>query len=171
MNQEEASLIFDGKEIWSGIGTVNDVGIPPKEDLLKLLSDSGQTSLHNVAVVHTHTTRVGGTFSVEDINVLVEYGLKSNTVRETQGEKRQFVLERTHEANIELGRELVEDYRLFTQVTWDEVSYDYWLEHYQALEIPFYDADTTEAEKMLRELQHKWLMENAQRYGYNYYVK
>ena len=145
--------------------------MPPKEDLIKLLSDSGQTSLHNVALVHTHTTRVGGTLSVEDINVLVEYGLKSNTARETQGEKRQFVLERTHKTNIELGRELVEDYRLFTQATWDSVSYSYWLEHYQALGIPFYDADTTEAEKMLRELQHKWLMENAQRYGYNYYIK
>lgn len=168
---EEASLIFDGKEIWSGIGTVNDVGMPPKEDLLKLLPGSGHTSLHNVALVHTHTTRVGGTFSVEDINVLVEYGLKSNTARETQGEKRQFVLERTREANIELGRELVEDYRLFTQATWDRVSYSYWLEHYQDLGVPFYDADTIEAEKMLRELQHKWLMENAQRYGYNYYIK
>ena len=145
--------------------------MPPKEDLLKLLPGSGHTSLHNVALVHTHTTRVGGTFSVEDINVLVEYGLKSNTARETQGEKRQFVLERTHEANIELGRELVEDYRLFTKVMWDEVSSSYWEEHYEALGIPFYDADTTEAEKMLRELQHKWLMENAQRYGYNYYVK
>ena len=87
------------------------------------------------------------------------------------GEKRQFVLERTHKTNIELGRELVEDYRLFIQTTWDRVSYSYWLEHYQALGIPFYDADTTEAEKMLREFQHKWLMENAQRYGYNYYVK
>lgn len=168
---EEASFIFDGKEIWSGTGTVNNVDMPPKEDLLKLLPGSGHTSLHNVALVHTHTTRVGGTLSVEDINVLVEYGLKSNTARETQGEKRQFVLERTHEANIELGRELVEDYRLFIQATWDRVSYSYWLEHYQALGIPFYDADTTEAEKMLREFQHKWLMENAQRYGYNYYVK
>ena len=168
---EDASFIFDGKEIWSGTGTVNNVDMPPKEDLLKLLPGSGHTSLHNVALVHTHTTRVGGTFSVEDINVLVEYGLKSNTARETQGEKRQFVLERTHEANIELGRELVEDYRLFTKVMWDEVSSSYWEEHYEALGIPFYDADTTEAEKMLRELQHKWLMENAQRYGYNYYVK
>ena len=65
----------------------------------------------------------------------------------------------------------LEDYRLFTKVTWDEVSYAYWEEHYKALSIPFYDADTTEAEKILRELQHKWLMENAQRYGYNYYVK
>ncbi len=168
---EDASFIFDGREIWSGTGTVNNVVMPPKEDLIKLLSDSGQTSLHNVALVHTHTTRVGGTLSVEDINVLVEYGLKSNTARETQGEKRQFVLERTHKTNIELGRELVEDYRLFIQATWDRVSYSYWLEHYQALGIPFYDADTTEAEKMLREFQHKWLMENAQRYGYNYYVK
>lgn len=168
---EEASFIFDGKEIWSGTGTVNNVDMPPKEDLLKLLSDSGHTSLHNVALVHTHTTRVGGTFSVEDINVLVEYGLKSNTARETQGERRQFVLERTHEANIELGRNFVEDYRLFTEATWNEVSSSYWEEHYEALGIPFYDADTTEAEKMLRELQHKWLMENAQRYGYNYYVK
>lgn len=168
---EEASFIFDGKEIWSGTGTVNDVDMPSKEALLKLLSDSGHTSLHNVALVHTHTTRVGGTFSVEDINVLVEYGLKSNTARETQGEKRQFVLERTRKANIKLGRKFVEDYRLFTKATWDEVSYAYWEEHYKALGIPFYDTDTTEAEKMLRELQHKWLMENAQRYGYNYYVK
>lgn len=168
---EDASLIFDGKEIWSGTGTVNDVDMPSKEDLIKLLAGSGHTSLHNVALVHTHTTRVGGTFSVEDINVLVEYGLKSNTARETQGEKRQFVLERTRKANIELGREFVEDYRLFTEATWDKVSFSYWEEHYEALDIPFYDADTTEAEKMLRELQHKWLMENAQRYGYNYYVK
>ncbi|MCR5631352.1 MAG: minor capsid protein [Atopobiaceae bacterium] len=168
---EEASFIFDGKAIWSGTGTVNDVDMPSKADLIKLLSGSGHTSLHDVALVHTHTTRVGGTFSVEDINVLVEYGLKSNTARETQGEKRQFVLERTRKANIELGRKFVEDYRLFTKVTWDEVSYAYWEEHYKALSIPFYDADTTEAEKMLRELQHKWLMENAQRYGYNYYVK
>ena len=168
---EDASFIFDGREIWSGTGTVNNVVMPPKEDLIKLLPGSGHTSLHNVALVHTHTTRVGGTFSVEDINVLVEYGLKSNTARETQGEKRQFVLERTRKTNIELGRELVEDYRQFTKVTWDDVSFSYWEEHYEALEIPFYDADTTEAEKMLRELQHKWLMENAQRYGYNYYVK
>ena len=145
--------------------------MPSKEDLIKLLAGSGHTSLHNVALVHTHTTRVGGTFSVEDINVLVEYGLKSNTARETQGEKRQFVLERTRKANIELGRNFVEDYRLYTEATWDEVSFSYWEEHYEALGIPFYDADTTEAEKMLRELQHKWLMENAQRYGYNYYVK
>lgn len=168
---EDASLIFDGKEIWSGTGTVNDVDMPSKEDLIKLLAGSGHTSLHNVALVHTHTTRVGGTFSVEDINVLVEYGLKSNTARETQGEKRQFVLERTRKANIELGRNFVEDYRLYTEATWDKVSFSYWEEHYEALGIPFYDADTTEAEKMLRELQHKWLMENAQRYGYNYYVK
>ena len=168
---EEASFIFDGKKIWSGVGSVNEVDMPSKEALLKLLSDPGHTPLHNVALVHTHTTRVGGTFSVEDINVLVEYGLKSNTARETQGEKRQFVLERTRKANIELGRKFVEDYRLFTTATWDEVSFSYWEEHYEALGIPFYDAGTTEAEKMLRELQHKWLMENAQRYGYNYYVK
>lgn len=168
---EEASLIFDGKEIWSGIGTVNDVGMPPKEDLLKLLSDFGQTSLHNVDAVHTHTTRVGGTFSPEDINVLVEYELKSNTARETQGEKRQFVLERTHEASIELGRKFVEDYDSFSRAKWEDVSYDYWLEHYQALDIPFYDANIIEAEKILKEIQHEWLMENAQRYGYNYYIK
>ena len=168
---EDASFIFDGKEIWSGTGTVNNVDMPSKEDLIKLLAGSGHTSLHDVALVHTHTTRVGGTFSPEDINVLVEYGLKSNTARETQGEKRQFVLERTRKANIELGRIFVEDYRLFTEATWDRVSYSYWLEHYQALGVSFYDADTIEAEKMLRELQHKWLMENAQRYGYNYYIK
>ena len=168
---EEASLIFDGKEIWSGTGTVNDVGMPPKEDLLKLLSDFGQTSLHNVDAVHTHTTRVGGTFSPEDINVLVEYELKSNTARETQGEKRQFVLERTRKANIELGRKFVEDYDSFSRAKWEDVSYDYWLEHYQALDIPFYDANIIEAEKILKEIQHEWLMENAQRYGYNYYIK
>ena len=63
----------------------------------------------------------------------------------------------------------MEDYRLFTKAIWDEVSYAYWEEYYKALDIPFYDADTTEAEKMLRELQHKWLMEK--RYGYNYYIK
>ena len=168
---EDASFIFDGKEIWSGTGTVNDVDMPPKEALLKLLSGSGQTSLHNVALVHTHTTRVGGTFSPEDIDVLVEYGLKSNTARETQGEKRQFVLERTRKANIKLGRKFVKDYDLFSRAKWEEVSFSYWKEHYEALGIPFYDTNIVEAEKILKEIQHEWLMENAQRYGYNYYMK
>ena len=147
------------------------VDMPPKEALLKLLSGSGQTSLHNVALVHTHTTRVGGTFSPEDIDVLVEYGLKSNTARETQGEKRQFVLERTRKANIKLGRKFVKDYDLFSRAKWEEVSFSYWKEHYEALGIPFYDTNIVEAEKILKEIQHEWLMENAQRYGYNYYMK
>lgn len=168
---EEASFIFDGKKIWGGVGSVNDVDMPSKEALLKLLFGSGQTSLNDVALVHTHTTRVGGTFSVEDINVLVEYGLKSNTARETQGEKRQFVLERTRKANIELGRKFVEDYHDFSEKEWDVISCTYWEEHYESLGVPFYDTDTTEAEKILKEVQHKWLMENAQRYGYNYYIK
>lgn len=168
---EDASFMFDGKEIWSGTGTANDVPMPSKEKLIGLLKGSGSTSLHDVALVHTHTTRVGGTFSVDDIDVLVEYGLKSNTARETQGEKRQFILERTRKANIELGRKFVKEYSDFSDAEWVNISYTYWEKHYKPLGISFYDADTTEAEILLKEKQHQWLMENAQRYGYNYYVK
>ena len=50
---------------------------------------------HGVAFTHTHTTRVGGTLSPDDVEALVEYRFKSNTARETQDRKRRFVLECT----------------------------------------------------------------------------
>ena len=79
--------------------------------------------------------------------------------------------QRTRKANIELGRKFVEDYHDFSEKEWYVISCTYWEEHYKSLGVPFYDTDTTEAEKILKEVQHKWLMENAQRYGYNYYIK
>mgnify|MGYP001643870574 CR=1 FL=1 len=44
---------------------------------------------HEVALTHTHATRVGGMLSPDDVEALVEYRFKSNTARETQDRKRR----------------------------------------------------------------------------------
>lgn len=169
---EVATFNFNGKAIWGGIGDVGGVELPEKEELVRLMREKNiDASLSDLELTHTHTTRVGGTLSVDDVRVLVDYELKSNSATETQGEKRCFVLERTSKANKKLSNDFLNDYKIFSDETWDDMSFEYWEKNCKPLGIPLYNTDTTDVEKAFKSKQHEWLIRNAQRYGYNYYVK
>lgn len=118
---------------------------------------------------HTHTTPIGGTFGSEDVWFTVKTWVSKHTVDDIFHDE-SFQLVRTTKATKKSARNLAKDYEKMSNNTFDELLGQ------------IYDAnggdkahgfgatveEKIEAEKALKPIQHKWLGENAEKYGYEY---
>ena len=55
--------------------------------------------------------------------------------------------------------------------TFEDLRYEYWKEHYEAIGIPMDERDDIEVDKLLKPRLHQWLSDNAEAYGFRYSSK
>ena len=138
-------------------GDTGSVEVP--EDVLPLLSGA--------SVSHTHTTSVAGTFGVDDIELTVDGHVAHHEVYATETDMA-YVLDRLASCSDEAADRFRQDFAAYDSETFEDLRYEYWKEHYEAVGIPMDERDDIEVDKLLKPKLHQWLSDNAATYGFRY---
>ena len=160
-DNEELWLSMDGEEVWHGEADVSGVEFPDRSEL-------GEHRYSEVDARHTHTTSVGGTFSAEDIESMAALNLKSPRVTETLGERRTFVLERVGRPSKKTRQAFATAIKGFEVSRYQELCIEHYERGCMPHGLPMTQSDYAKADRALKAELHKWLQQNAIKYGYRY---
>lgn len=138
-------------------GDAGSVEVP--EDVLPLL--------RGASVRHTHTTPVAGTFGVDDIELTVDGHVAHHEVYATETDTT-YALDRLASCSDEAADRFRQDFAAYDSETFEDLRYEYWKEHYEAVGIPMDERDDIEVDKLLKPKLHQWLSDNAETYGFRY---
>lgn len=123
--------------------------------------------LRGASVRHTHTTPVAGTFGVDDIELTVDGHVAHHEVYATETDTT-YALDRLASCSDEAADRFRQDFAAYDSETFEDLRYEYWKEHYEAVGIPMDERDDIEVDKLLKPKLHQWLSDNAATYGFRY---
>ena len=135
------------------------LGVDLTEEEVKLLTGAD--------LAHTHTTTIGGTFSLEDIDLTVATASPHHVVTDIL-KKKKYELTRTSEATKESADKLFEDFKAHELTIRSNAEIEIWESEYAPYGLAFDAAGRRKALIVVKSEMHKWLINNAKTYGYTY---
>lgn len=157
---------FDPEQMW--LRSSNGKVLHKTGDQLSVpITHDEMRAYRGGSALHTHTTSIGGTFSVDDVETTVAMALVEHRLSDT-AHSRRFALRRTAATTDELSEAFSSDYGTFVDSSFEDALYEAWRRNSEPLGIPATSEDYIEAEAAIRPMMDEWLADNAVKYGYEY---
>ena len=133
------------------------------------LTDEEAKRIVGGKATHTHTTEVGGTFGEDDLYLTADLSFSEHTVRDELA-GCSYTLVRTQQATDDSAWALADAYDTYSGGQLAGIR-DFIAERdgMDDMDVQFLSEEQIiESEKMLKPYQHRWLLENAGKYGFRY---
>ena len=143
--------------------TFEKVGTPLGADL----TEEEIKLLNGTDLAHTHTTTIGGTFCLEDIELTVITKSPHHVVTDVLKKKKHELI-RTSEATKESADKFFEDFSSKEDAVRDAAEIKIWEAEYAPGELMLDDAGRRKALLVIKSEMHKWLKKHASDHGYIY---